>query len=382
MQLKKGQFEQFLGRLAEERGMVGKVRLLASAWPLLQQLSSSERDQVALTLGSSWARKHLDRLVTSTDLSPQELKLQQLLGRLENADPKELRLMARKLRRGEVRDLGGRFAAGLIETLEGEAESAERKASKEALAAQRPETPSALPPPVAPPSEVPDFDEVLSKKGPAAGAPDPTETTAVRKADPATGTSEEQNSGLQGSSLELTAGGAEKPLLETPKKYPEGPELLVDPVVEPAPQSFENRSGPDTEPNQSLNCLTSGAAPRTAPATTIQALRLLRSLQPESDSAPSTPRARAELIGTLGRGWAARRGILAMIRSGAFEQIEEALELIATLENPAAEFWCLAELLETSDLTETDIQRLLAACPGTAGRRRLERRVRRRALSA
>ena len=71
-----------------------------------------------------------------------------------------------------------------------------------------------------------------------------------------------------------------------------------------------------------------------------------------------------------------------MVRSGAFEQLDEALELIATLENPSAEFWCLADLLETWDLTESDTQRLLVACPGAAGRRRLERRVRRRAFSA
>ncbi len=66
MGLQKSRLEQLLGRLAQERGMVGKIRILADAWPLLQRLSSSERERVALVLGSRWAQQHLDRFVNHT----------------------------------------------------------------------------------------------------------------------------------------------------------------------------------------------------------------------------------------------------------------------------------------------------------------------------
>jgi hypothetical protein len=79
MRLKTARLEQLIGQLALERGMVGTIRILAGAWPLLQQLSSSERDRVALALGSRWARRHLNRLVASGDLPPHEHELRQVL---------------------------------------------------------------------------------------------------------------------------------------------------------------------------------------------------------------------------------------------------------------------------------------------------------------
>jgi hypothetical protein len=79
----------------------------------------------------------------------------------------------------------------------------------------------------------------------------------------------------------------------------------------------------------------------------------------------------------MGLGWAGRRALSAMIRQRAFESLGEVLGLIARLDSPVQQLWCLADLLEYWELDASGRQAVLAAAPTAAGRRRLQRRLQR-----
>lgn len=106
----------------------------------------------------------------------------------------------------------------------------------------------------------------------------------------------------------------------------------------------------------------------------VERLRLLRRL--ESD--PGFARRlgadeRRRLVAGLAPGWAGRRALQRLIRAGAYGSLDEALELVGLLPSPAQRTWCLLELAERTP----DLDRLLAAAPSPAARRRIERRARR-----
>jgi hypothetical protein len=113
-----------------------------------------------------------------------------------------------------------------------------------------------------------------------------------------------------------------------------------------------------------------------APFDTARArLAALRRLREEPGHAERLGReGRARLLLRLGGGWPARRAVSELIRSGSFDDLDEALASIERLDTPARRAWCLGDLLERGALDERAAERILAAAPSPAARRRLERR--------
>src|SRR3982751_2058598 len=74
-------------------------------------------------------------------------------------------------------------------------------------------------------------------------------------------------------------------------------------------------------------------------------------------------------------GWARRRALLEILRSGSPAGLQDALDLVATLGSERDRAWCLGALADERPLNARDREALLAAVPTPAARRRLERRM-------
>jgi len=74
-------------------------------------------------------------------------------------------------------------------------------------------------------------------------------------------------------------------------------------------------------------------------------------------------------------GWARRRALLEILRSGAPAELQDALDLVETLGSERDRAWCLGALADERPLGARDREALLAAVPTPAARRRLERRL-------
>ncbi|HET9213026.1 MAG TPA: hypothetical protein VFR03_21645, partial [Thermoanaerobaculia bacterium] len=76
-------------------------------------------------------------------------------------------------------------------------------------------------------------------------------------------------------------------------------------------------------------------------------------------------------------GWARRRALLELLRSGAPAGLQDALGLVEALGGERDRAWCLGALADERPLSARDREALLAAVPTPAARRRLEARLRR-----
>ncbi|HEY4562611.1 MAG TPA: hypothetical protein VIJ36_06510, partial [Thermoanaerobaculia bacterium] len=74
-------------------------------------------------------------------------------------------------------------------------------------------------------------------------------------------------------------------------------------------------------------------------------------------------------------GWARRRALLEILRSGAPAELQDALDLVETLGSERDRAWCLGALADERPLGARDREALLAAVPTPGARRRLERRM-------
>ena len=74
-------------------------------------------------------------------------------------------------------------------------------------------------------------------------------------------------------------------------------------------------------------------------------------------------------------GWARRRALLEILRSGAPAALEDALALVEALGSERDRAWCLGALADERPLSARDREALLAAVPTPAARRRLEAAV-------
>jgi hypothetical protein len=74
-------------------------------------------------------------------------------------------------------------------------------------------------------------------------------------------------------------------------------------------------------------------------------------------------------------GWARRRALLELLRSGAPAALQDALGLVETLGSERDRAWCLGALADERPLNARDREALLAAVPTPAARRRLEGRL-------
>jgi hypothetical protein len=74
-------------------------------------------------------------------------------------------------------------------------------------------------------------------------------------------------------------------------------------------------------------------------------------------------------------GWARRRALLELLRSGSPAALPDALGLVEALGSERDRAWCLGALADERPLTARDREALLAAVSSPAARGRLERRL-------
>jgi hypothetical protein len=74
-------------------------------------------------------------------------------------------------------------------------------------------------------------------------------------------------------------------------------------------------------------------------------------------------------------GWARRRALVELLRTGNPATLGDALGLVEALGSERDRSWCLGTLAETRALSPRDRESLLAAVPSATARRRLERRL-------
>lgn len=394
--------DELLRELAGSRGIIGRARLLARHWRQLRGLSDEQRERVALTLGTEAAGRQLERLFLRDGvLSEDERAVTEALDRLGDADPAELRELVESLREGDSRETGRRLLAAL-----------------EAALAEAPEGPAAgsLPSEGAePPPESPPLEAEPSKPAPEsapreAGPPGPEGASASRGAEsPAPGAAsappEAEPSRPAASPLpgvefpqrdsHAVERGEHLPELE-PGSRPPGPD-----AADPEPSGGKTRG--EGARGEAADLPWAGRVPRVrdperkSPATraavpdldtlqrprpalpAVERLRRLRRLHRDPGHIEALgPEGRAALRARMGDGWAARRCVSAMIRSGHLNGLDEAMALIESLHSPTAVTWCLADLIAAGGLDEPGLRRVLAAAPSPAARRRLERRAARR----
>ncbi len=319
-----------------------RMGILARSWQLLRSLSPVQREQVALRVGSKWAWKRIEKaFLGDGHLSDNEKLIGRAFERLGEADPGELRQLARSIKDGNRNQAKDALAETLTNLLE---EAAEEAPPLETTVA---------PPPVV---ELPPVEE----------AP-PAELGAPAEAAPV-----EADEATQGSEPEVADP------LPASSTEPRAPEVVVlppeptraEPVpASPAPVSRVHRE----EPAPSFELEDFEASPPTSSG--AERLRILRELQRGASSVARQDRSqRAALIEGLGGGWASRRALSQMISAKHFADVDEALDLIDRLERPGQRLWCLADLLEYWELSEPQIERVLDQAPTEAARRRLASR--------
>lgn len=313
--------DQLLRSLAGERGLRGKLRVLGRAWTLLRSLSISEREQVAVRVGSQWAWQRLERtFLKDGELSESEALVGRAFERMGEANPRDLRELAKSLKAGEAEDAQDLLMTTLTEALEEEAE-AEETARFESVALDREEKESTTTPTAS--AELVDTpSQVLT-------------STLAREIHPAA---------LETAELEtLAAPPAERLAIAPPE----------DPAIE-------------------LTLILADKSARSGRKT----LTVLRTLRENSDSIRQSGRSqRAMLIDSLGDGWAARRALSTMIETEVLADLDEALTLIERLERSGQKTWCLADLLRHWDLEPAEIERVLERAPSNGARRRLAARL-------
>jgi len=383
-------FEEFLRQLAAQRGTTGKLRLAARYWRQVKSLSAAERERVALALGSQVAWKQLERLfLRDGTLSEDERAVQEALDRLGDADPDELRRWAAQLRHTDRRRVSDLVATAVQAALEQEAEEIGRATPAPGGAGNEPATDSVTPPEKAAP-------------GPAAApaAAPPTPAASPAPAAPAS------TSRPPAASPQASAKPSPMPFQGSAPPAPAPARSSVRPAPAPPPASApapsirspiaEDPAPAPAAPNPAPAASTSPASRRPAwgsplpdpiPATfrrdgpraslsAVQRLRELRELRENPAGVAALGAAgRAELVANLGPGWAARRAVSELIRGGVVTGVDESLGLIAQLDTPVRQSWCLGVLIDHVRLSAAERERVLEAAPTAAARRRLARRL-------
>lgn len=145
--------DELLRSLARERGLRGKLRVIARAWTLLRSLSVSEREQVAMRLGSKWAWRRIERaFLKDGELSEREALVGRAFERLGRAEPEELRSLANAITTGDTADAQDLLTTALGEALEEEAKEGARV--EVGVFEEMEETSAPIAPPVAAPAEL------------------------------------------------------------------------------------------------------------------------------------------------------------------------------------------------------------------------------------
>ncbi|MCP4201236.1 MAG: hypothetical protein GY769_04805 [bacterium] len=389
MKVQEARLEDLIRRLEAERGMGQKVRLLVGSWPLLRELSPQQRERVALAVGSRWALRHLEGMFGHPDkLSENQLRVQAIFERMSDADVNELRRLGEEIRQGGSSAARSRLLGALEDALE------EKLAAEAGTDVGRPPPPAWLPatlleeldeparptrtaqpeqplPPV--PPEIPeqlgpvDEPEEADSPQPAVARAELAEPGVDLERPEAVDT--EPTRTTSEGSLELAGAAATAAATAAPAAKISRPELVHEAAESPA-------EGAQEEGAFEAASEEAPAGRRHRDAVTLSAVDSLRALRRlASGETASSPAGRAAMIASLGSGWAARRAVSSMIRSRSAADLDEALALIRSLASATEQTWCLGDLLQHWQLDDVGRERVLAAAPTEAARRRLARRA-------
>lgn len=326
--------DEFIETLRSQRGLHRKIRLLGHYWRQVRDLPPEDRQRVALALGSDAAWSHLEKLFAADGrLSEGEMTIKRALRRVGRAEPKELKILARRLRSGDYAEVGGDLLDAMSQALEDEAGDAEA-----ALITAVEGTP-----PTAPLNTPPD-DGVQPAEPTADAAPSDPAREVVEipaRTDP------------------TAMNDSKVPDAETPQpssqSNAEVAAVAAAPHIAPALTQFEE-AGPSRAP--------SPAAPPPHPV--------------EPEGSPMLAPQRARQMARLPLGWRRRRLLRQWLDSGEVTGVDEALDLIAMLGSATAVNWALGDVIHGGLADDTNLDRVLAAAPSAGARRRLQRRYQRR----
>lgn len=416
--------DELLEALSREKGLRGRVRLLGRSLELLRRLAPEDRERVAMRVGSRLLWERLERsFLADGELSPAEQAAREALERMGSADPGQLRELARRVRERDAAGLRDLALGTIVEALEEEAEVRTLEPAADPAGEELSPFPIGVVPfdaTASPPTGVagraaaavtsatpvagaePKAGDAVPEAAPAGGAkPGPARAGApapsARVATPATAaapttTAAKAATPAEAPGARTVARASARPAQGAPPAAPRKPERPAPSAARPAPARMPPPAEPTPGISRSEPSPVAWAAPaatpspaRPEPPTTAAAdatplsardrLRTLRALQGDPAAARALGReGRRALVARLGGGWASRRALSRMIEARALEDLDEALALLAAVDSPVAKTWCLRDLLEAWPLAPGEVERVLAAAPSEAARRRLERR--------
>jgi len=339
--------QALLLEIGRAKGLRAKVKLVETSLGFVRSLSARDRERVAMRVGSQWAWSAIEQLLARDGkLDERDQLVQRVFERVTSKEPDDFRTYMRDVREVGLAEVGRRVAG-------------------EAFAAA---------------SDVETSEWVEIARSGAEGDLAPLERVAGEVVSEMLGDVAE-SADVPGDAREAiatpapTPTPASEPLVEIAKV--EAPRASAAPArtapaVTRAPAPAAARA---PEP-------VSVAPPPTAelPFTTARdRLRALRSLR-ESPSTlrDATPDERRRFLARFGGGWAARRATSQLVRARAMRDVDEALGWVEALDSDTRRAFCLGDLLELEELDAADTERIVAAAPSDAVRRRLERRAKAR----
>ena len=359
-------------------GPVDRVRLLARSLSSLRRLSPWDRKILLRMAGFEGAEALVERLAQDDEATAGRLR--HLLAELEK-EPEELERTVRELgdpkRRSRAVD---ELLATLDRGMTAEEEPAPAVPFPDLPAAPLPEPPpvppagaGAAPLPEAPP--VPERPVPLTRPA----APHGTRPSAGRATGPPAGGPTAPPTSAEGRAPESSRAGqaSEPPPSEEPPP-PEIPAEAHDLQASLQEDEPEARREPLPKPTPPSSAPVPAAPPEAADGAPASAAAVLDRLLALRRGTAGPPPGAAELGRTLEREipfpWARRRALQAWIEAGGATDLDGALGLIGGLAAPADRAWCLATLMDHGAWSDAERERIAAAAPTPAARRRLERR--------
>lgn len=166
------------------------------------------------------------------------------------------------------------------------------------------------------------------------------------------------------------------PIPPAPKPAPEPPPPAPEPVAPPPPPPVQAAPPPPPKPQpqpvlQKTDGVLAGKLAE-APSLNSRFHVLRRHLKEALGLSGEELR---PVLEAFPDGWARRRALLELLRSGAPAGLEEALGLVEALGAERDRAWCLGALADERPLSARDREALLAAVPTQAARRRIEGRL-------
>ena len=366
MAVPQGDFSKLLREL-RSAGPVDRVRLLAKSLAALRGLSPWDRKILLRMAGFEGAEVLVERLAMEDEATGR--KLRRLLHELEGR-PDE---MARTVRALSDPKMRGEALDELLATLD-RGLGPEDEAPEPEPAAVRPSPPPAPPPP---PTRAAGA-RAKAKAKPRPAAAGPPDAPAPEASPPAT-------AAPAAGSPAAPAQPAEPARPVPPPPAPEGLDLAPEPeplpetdseaalAAEPPRAPAAGREAPPGARTGAPGVADDGpdGSPRTGTGILDRLLDLRRRIA--ADEPLDASDLRRALETEIPFPWARRRALAAWLESGP-PDLGEALALIAELEGATGRSWCLGSLAANGPWTDPEWERIVAAAPTPAARRRLERR--------